>query len=152
MSLDLELNITALLDIITILLFFLIRYYSSSNLNVELQNNVDVPDSKTKSLGVNSLVIQVNKDMKVWLNDTQIGQITGPGEKVDFLLAELAKVKKEEDAQGRQVASAENKIKDDHKNINLIFDKSLNYSVIRQVMHTAALAGYPQFKFIVRGD
>lgn len=33
---------------------------------------------------------------------------------------------------------------------NLVFDKSLSYKIVRKVMHTTALAGYNEFKFIVQ--
>ena len=38
------------------------------------------------------------------------------------------------------------------KKVNIVLDQSLPYSVLRKVMHTSALAGFPEFKFIVQGN
>ena len=38
------------------------------------------------------------------------------------------------------------------KNINLVFDETLPYKVMKSVMHTSATAGYSEFKFIVQGN
>jgi hypothetical protein len=34
----------------------------------------------------------------------------------------------------------------------LVFDKDMDYAVVQRVMHDSALAGYSQFKFIVKGN
>ena len=39
-----------------------------------------------------------------------------------------------------------------NKRVNIVLDQSLPYQVLRQVMHTSALAGFPEFKFIVQGN
>ncbi len=36
--------------------------------------------------------------------------------------------------------------------VNLVFDKEMDYEIVQRVMHNSALAGYSQFKFIVKGN
>jgi biopolymer transport protein ExbD len=36
--------------------------------------------------------------------------------------------------------------------VNLVFDKEIDYQIVQRVMHDSALAGYSQFKFIVKGN
>ena len=38
------------------------------------------------------------------------------------------------------------------KSINLVFDEKLPYKTMKSVMHTSAIAGYTEFKFIVQGN
>jgi hypothetical protein len=36
--------------------------------------------------------------------------------------------------------------------VNLVFDKEMDYAIVQRVMHNSALAGFSQFKFIVKGN
>ena len=38
------------------------------------------------------------------------------------------------------------------KRVNLVFDEEIPYNVMKGVMHTSAMVGYTEFKFIVRGN
>jgi len=63
------------------------------------------------------------------------------------LTSELKKV--------REKTESENAMKTYKQNpdlVNLVFDKEMDYSIVQRVMHDSALAGYSQFKFIVKGN
>lgn len=157
----LDIDITSLLDILTILLVFLLKSYNASDLTLSTVKKVTLPKSSTKSLGSLSTLIQVDSDYKVWIDRKVIGRIsTRSSETVDFLFIRLKKIKKQDESNmknlEREVASISTKTLADRKKqtmrrINLVMDQSLPYGIIRKVMHTAASAGYPEFKFIVQG-
>lgn len=158
---ELEVDITSLLDILVILLVFLLKSYNPSDLKLETAKNVSIPKSKSQKLGHTSVLVQVGSDKGIWINDRRIGTLTGSSEKIGLLYDELLKQKdlqKKEltEIEGR-VPSAERKMalktrKQNIKKVNLVMDQSLPYSILRRVMHTSALAGYPEFKFIVQGN
>lgn len=152
----LDIDITSLLDILVILLVFLLKSYNPSDLKLDLAKGVELPDSKSLSFGSRSVMVQVNVDREIFVNETKIGEFSSQGEKIDILFEELTKIKKEEQsrnlAQDDSLTEAQKKQLDEKKqNINIVLDQSLPYSVLQKVMHTAAVAGYPKFKFIVQG-
>ena len=57
-----------------------------------------------------------------------------------------SKISKKQDDYQQEVNKKQNKA------INLVFDKELSYKKMQKIMHTSALAGYTEFKFIVQGN
>jgi len=147
----LDLDITSLLDILVILLVFLLKSYNASDLKLDLVKNMLLPQSISRTLGNNAVIIQVNKDRSIWVNYKQIGELDN-NEKVEILFSTLTEIKKQEKEKIDNVRVLASDITEQNKQINIVLDKSLPYKVLRQIMHTSALAGYPNFKFIVEGN
>ena len=139
-------DITSLLDVLVILLVFLLKSYNASDLTLDLVDNLKLPDSNTQMLGNHAVIVQVNKDSKLFINNNEVGAVIGNSDKIPDLYNKLIEIKKEEEK-----VAKEHDVKQG-KNINLVFDANLPYATVRKVMHTAALAGYPQFKFIVQAN
>lgn len=141
-----DVDITSLLDILTILLVFLLKSYNASDLKLDLTKGLEMADSESKHMTRFAPVIQVNKEAKVFLNNREIGRLPASGE-MPVLTAKL----KEERAKTEQ----SNKVNKQQYNadlVNLVFDKEMDYQLVQRVMHDSALAGYSQFKFIVKGN
>ena len=68
---NMDIDITSLLDIITILLVFLIRYYDSSSATLNVPSGVQLPDSITKNLITPGVVIQVSPTT-IWVDDVVV--------------------------------------------------------------------------------
>lgn len=150
-----EVDITSLLDILTILLVFLLQSYNASDLTLDVAEKIELPKSRSEEYGHHAVIVQVGREHDLWINNQKIGKVTGSGEKIDVLYDELMKQKeleKKEMEQSRQVASADGKALEEKKTINLVLDQSVPYEILKKVMHTSALAGYPEFKFIVQGN
>ncbi len=141
-----EVDITSLLDVLVILLVFLLKSYNASDLTLDLAKDLTLPDSNTEMLGNHAVIVQVNKDSLMFVNNEEVGAVSGNADKITDLYNHLLKIKEEDEklAQEHNLEEA--------KNINLVFDASLPYSTVSKVMHTAALAGYPKFKFIVQAN
>ena len=142
----LDVDITSLLDILTILLVFLLKSYNASDLKLDLVRNLEMPDSEAREMTRFAPVIQVNKTGVVYLNNKEIGRIPASGN----LPALTTRLKEQ-----RSFAEKENKEQNRKLNldlVNLVFDKDMDYEVVQKVMHESALAGYSQFKFIVKGN
>jgi biopolymer transport protein ExbD len=145
---ELDIDITSLLDILTILLVFLLKSYNASDLKLDLQKGVEIADSKSREMTRYAPVVQVNKEAKVFLNNKEIGRLPASGEMAS-LTAALKKTKSGIETDNKK------KLANQQTNtdlINLVFDKEVDYEVVQRVMHDSALAGYSQFKFIVRGN
>lgn len=143
-----DVDITSLLDILTILLVFLLKSYNASDLKLDLQKGLDMAESDARAMTRYAPVVQVNKEAKVFLNNKEIGRMPASGEMT--VLTEALK-------NARAGIEAENakKAKNQQINtelVNLVFDKEMDYAVVQRVMHDSALAGYSQFKFIVKGN
>jgi biopolymer transport protein ExbD len=141
-----DVDITSLLDILTILLVFLLKSYNASDLKLDLTKGLQMAESDSKHMTRFAPVVQVNKEAKVFLNNKEIGRLPASGE-MPVLTAKL----KEE----RTKTEEKNKVNKQQYNaelVNLVFDKEMDYAVVQRVMHNSALAGYSQFKFIVKGN
>ncbi len=159
---ELDVDITSLLDILVILLVFLLKSYNASDLTLETAKNITLPNSKSEHLGNMAAIVQVSSDKALWLNNTQIGVVTlGGEEKIEILFEALSQEAKRQDEkikelEGRAIANTDKGAvaarKASRKKVNIVMDQSLPYEVLRKVMHTSALAGFPEFKFIVQGN
>jgi biopolymer transport protein ExbD len=145
-----EIDITSLLDILVILLVFLLKSYNASDLKLDLVKNLTVPDSKARKLGNHALIIQVDKSSNVWVGKKIIAQIPAQGSEIPELLQLLKKKKESEN--NKIVESSRNPASKPSKAINLVFDKDTPYKSLQKIMHTSAIAGFTEFKFIVQGN
>ncbi|MGE3611319.1 MAG: ExbD/TolR family protein [Bacteriovoracaceae bacterium] len=141
-----DVDITSLLDILTILLVFLLKSYNASDLKLDLTKNLDIADSDSRYMTRFAPVVQVNKEAKVFLNNKEIGRMPASGG-MNVLTEAL---KKEKSKMDEENAKKPHKLNTDL--VNLVFDRETDYQLVQQVMHDSALAGYSQFKFIVRGN
>jgi biopolymer transport protein ExbD len=143
-----DVDITSLLDILVILLVFLLQTFSSSELTVNLADELSLPYSWARNYGRNGVIVQVNSVRKVWVNEKELGELNKEGETDDLLYSELELLAKEE----RAKLNLKKKVSDDVPLfINLVFDKALKYEDIQKVMQTAAMAGFGKYKFIIQG-
>lgn len=148
MNQDVDVDITSLLDILTILLVFLLQSYNSSDLRLDLVKNIDLADSKVREITKYAPVLQVTKESEVFLNNKSIGRLPASGAMNE--LTNALKTQRDQTAKDNATKSANQKHNEEL--INLVFDKDMDYEVVQRVMNDSAHAGYSQFKFIVKGN
>ncbi len=141
-----DVDITSLLDILTILLVFLLKSYNASDLKLDLTSKLEMADSKAREITKFAPVVQINKESKVFLNNKEIGRLPASGDMV-VLTEALKKVKAETEAENKKKRHPTNA-----ELVNLVFDRDMDYSIVQRVMNDSAMAGYSQFKFIVKGN
>ena len=163
-KLDDSLNISSMMDMMTIILLFLLKSYSTQDISVEGDDSLELPVSSTKKapeLAVNLVVSkrQVVVDGVPVLNLTKVADEENPGkdliavpedEKKGQMITKLYDRLLE--AAERSKAIAEQSGSEEHEfkgRILLQCDKTLPFSVIREVMYTAGQAQFGEFKFIV---
>lgn len=143
-----DVDITSLLDILTILLVFLLKSYNASDLKLDLQKNLEMPDSDARAMTRFAPVVQINKEARVFVNNKEIGRLPASGE-MNILTEALKKAKLSTETDNKK-KPANQQINTEL--VNLVIDKDMDYAVVQRVMHDSALAGYSQFKFIVKGN
>lgn len=152
---DNDIDVTSLLDIISILLVFLLSGFNASGINLTVPKGVELPLSQSQSLNTPGVVVQVSPE-KVWVDDKELVDLTNPparlfdhsGKRMVPLYDELVKRRLEI----QEIEKASPLAKEFVGTVNLIVDKSVTYTRIKQLMYTAAEAGYRQYKFVVMGE
>ncbi len=148
-----DIDITSLLDILTILLVFLLQSYNSSGVVINVPKGIDLPRSASESLNSFGVNVQVSKT-NIWVDDTEVLNVDTTansqiydegGRRIVPLYNELVKIK--------ETIKASEKLSPDAKKFsgiaNLVVDKTIKYEFLKKVMHTCATAGFKEFKFVV---
>jgi len=68
---SIDIDVTSLLDILTILLAFLIQNFDASGVRINVPAGIVLPDSKSHSVNTSGVNIQVSAD-KIWVDDKEI--------------------------------------------------------------------------------
>ena len=139
-----DLNLVSLIDIFTILIFFLL----SNSAEVEVlpsSKAVKLPESSAEKAPRDTLVVVVNNS-DILVQGRKVASVAEVMRAQDDLIAPL---KAELDYQsGRQVIRLENAAQ---KNaITIMGDKDIPYQLLRKVMVTCARANFSDVAFAVR--
>jgi biopolymer transport protein ExbD len=147
-----DIDITSLLDILTILLVFLVQSYNASGVIINVPEGITLPRSASESQNTYGVNVQVSAD-KIWVDDVEVFNTASMPEKVY-------------DNDGRRIIALYNELVRVKENIkrtektsadatkfsgiaNLVIDKTLKYNYVKRVMFTCADAGFKEFKFVV---
>ena len=151
-----DIDITSLLDILTIMMVFLLQSYNSSGVVINVPKEIDLPRSNSETLSTFGVNIQVSKS-QIWVDDkevvntetTEATQLFDEGgRRIIPLFNQLVKIK--------ETIKQSEKLSPEAKPFsgvaNLVVDKSLKYSYLKRVMYTCAAAGFKEFKFVVMAE
>jgi biopolymer transport protein ExbD len=150
-----EIDITSLLDILTILLVFLIQSYNASGVIINVPEGITLPKSSTESINTYGVNVQVSAS-KIWVDDKEVLNTEAlpdkiydsGGRRIIALYNELVRLKETIKLSEKSSPNATK-----FTGIaNLVVDKTLKYSYIKRIMYTCADAGYKEFKFVVMGE
>lgn len=157
------LNINSMMDMMTIILVFLLKSYSTTDVSVAASDDLELPFSsaqKAPEIAVN-LVVEQGKilvDGVPTVNLTKVDD-AATGQKVtavpedelrgqtitrlyDVLLAKAEEAKRIGEASGKEDLKFKGRIL-------IQVDKDMPFSVVRTVMYTAGQAQFGEFKFVV---
>jgi biopolymer transport protein ExbD len=159
-----SLNITSMMDMMTIILVFLLKSYGTQDISVAPSDDLVLPVStaqKSPEIAVNVVVskISIVVDGVPIVNLETVPDPENPGQSVlqvpedllngqliDTLLDELSKKADIAKDIGKQSGLAEHAFKG---RLLIQCDKKLPFAVLRQVMYTAGQAQFSEFKFVV---
>lgn len=160
------LNINSMMDMMTIILVFLLKSYSSEDVSVAPSDNLQLPFSTAEAspkLAVNMVVEknQVIVDGKPILQLGTADDPTKPGSKVPAvpetelqgqLMPKLFDVLQQKATDAKALgerAGGTNKDLGFKGQILMQVDKDMPFNVVRTVMYTAGQAQFGEFKFVV---
>ncbi len=149
-----DIDITSLLDILTIMLVFLLQSYNSSGVIINVPKGIELPKSASESMNTFGVNVQVSKT-QIWVDDKEVVNtetvddqkrlFDQGGRRIVPLFDQLVKVK--------EVIKQSEKLSPEAAKFsgvaNLVVDKSLKYEYLKRVMYTCAAAGFKEFKFVV---
>ena len=148
-------NITALLDVLTVLLFFLIKSSSVTTLTLSPPDEIRLPASIATSEAEESVRVSLSKTKLIADNDLVIKlqnqkfapQEIGPDSRTivklqSYLTKQLEKKKALFKGIGDINELPPNKI-------IIQTDKELPFGLIKYLLHTAAISGYSDYEFVI---
>ncbi len=151
-----ELNIVAMMDMMTILLVFLLKSYQASTINVNMGEHLSIPASTTQLSPQENITVTISMD-EVTVNDKKVLPLEGgvvparakEGGKADafYVGAVYDALKREVDKQ-KYIASF-NKSAQFAGRVNVVADKRITYRTIMDVLYTAGQAELGEYKFMV---
>ncbi len=146
-----ELNITAMMDIMTIILVFLIKSYSTSSVTVTASEDIRPPVSTTRQTPKDTIAITVTPKgilvgdrRKVELINMQVQKGDLEGKKILPLDAALKK-----EVEKLKYIAERNPAAPFNNEVSVIGDKRIPYELLSSVLYTAGQNELENFRFIV---
>lgn len=151
-----ELNITAMMDMMTIILVFLLKSYSASSINVNMSDDLKLVQSTTQVVPQENVSVTVSMT-EVAVNDRAVARVENgllpaaakQGGKADAYLlpAVYDALKKEVDKQ-KYIARYNPKAPFSGR-VNVVADRRVPYRTLMEVLYTAGQAELGEYKFMV---
>jgi len=157
-----ELNLTAMMDMMTILLVALIKSYGATEVTAPMNQDLSPPNSKSTLIPQQAITITISKkDISVGEKGVlrlQEGRI--PAAELEGLL--ITKVKDALDVEvdklaklaqyNKAIRDKEGTDKDPLKMLLVVGDKDMPYEILFSVLGTAGQSGLKYFKLLVVGS
>lgn len=159
-----ELNITSMMDMMTIILVFLLKSFSATEVNVTPGDNLKLPNSVSDKEPIVAVNVVVAKD-EILVDDKKVLDVEfvndpkNPGQKIyqipesekqGFQIQKLYSAFETAATNAKSTADLA-KNRDDvgfKGEINLQVDKDIPFAMVRDVMFNAGQASFSKFEFI----
>lgn len=151
-----ELNIVAMMDMMTIILVFLLKSYQASAINVNMSETLSIPQSTTQLNPQENITVTVSMK-EVAVNDRKVVEVQGgaipaavkEGGRPDafYVGAIYDALKKEVDKQ--KYIAQYNKDAPFSGRVNVVADRRIPYRTLMEVLYTAGQAELGEYKFMV---
>lgn len=138
------LNLTSLMDVFTILVFFLLSNSSASEV-VTAPKEIKLPDSIVEAKPRETVVIMVTPEAVLIQGDSIIGtsELLNPGnDQIPAIMKRL------EDLQ-RNIIGINTRTAVDSKEVTILADRTIPFSVLKKIMSSCTLSGYGKISLAV---
>ena len=138
------LNLTSLMDVFTILVFFLL-FNSSSGEVLEAPREIKLPDSAVEVKPRETVVIMVAPDMVLVQGElvaSTADVLTSKNETIAPITAKLEQLE-------RNIIGIKTKSLVEDKEITILADKTIPFSVLKKIMSTCTGSGYGKISLAV---
>ena len=148
-----KLQITAMMDMFTIIVFFLLFSYSEKPNEIDLDKGINLPESIAKIEHQNAVKLFLTQSY-LKIDDQAIAKISG--NKIEGFDPENPEksglyLKLKEYRAKKVAGKVAGKESESSSELHLLFfcDRDVPFEMINQVVKTAAMAGYPNFQLAV---
>jgi biopolymer transport protein ExbD len=138
------LNLTSLMDVFTILVFFLL-FNSSASEVVQSPREIKLPDSVVEAKPRETVVIMVSPDVVLVQGEAVIStpELLGTGnETIPAVTDRLAELE-------RNIIGISTKAVVDSKEVTILADKTIPFSALKKIMSTCTGSGYGKISLAV---
>lgn len=146
-----ELNITAMMDLMTIILVFLIKSFSASSITVTASEDVRPPMSSARATPKDTIAITVTPK-SIMVGDKKKVDLTNaavkPGDLQGKLILPLDAALKKEVEKLKYIAER-NPSSPFNREVSIIGDKRVSYDLLSSVLYTAGQNELENFRFII---
>jgi biopolymer transport protein ExbD len=153
-----NINITPLMDVLTVLLFFLIKIFNVNSMSMALPQDIELPTSKNKipleesvALIVSKKDIRAEEQVIVSFKNMKLAtEQIGDDGRVVKKLEEFLKLQMSKRNQVYEGIDDPSKIPPGKLLIHA--DKKVPFGILKHVFHTATVAGYSDYQFLTMNE
>ncbi|MGB7297345.1 MAG: biopolymer transporter ExbD [Candidatus Aminicenantales bacterium] len=138
------LNLTPLMDVFTILVFFLL-FHSAGGDVLDVPKQIKLPDSVVESKPRETIVIMVSPETIV----VQGEAVIGTPELLDDRIQSVAGITERLTQLERNVIGISTKTVAGSKEITILADKTIPFKVLKKIMSTCTASGYGRISLAV---
>jgi biopolymer transport protein ExbD len=138
------LNLTPLMDVFTILVFFLL-FHSSGGDILETPKQIKLPDSVVETKPRETVVIMVSPEVVV----VQGEAVVNTPELFDDSVRMVAEITERLDQLERNIIGISTKAVAEGKEITVLADKTIPFKVLKKIMSTCTGSGYGRISLAV---
>ena len=138
------LNLTALMDVFTILVFFLLFHSSGSN-TLETPRQIKLPDSVVETKPRETVVIMVSPQVVVVQGVAVISTPELLGDRIETVTEITERLKQLE----RNIIGISTKTVVEGKEVTILADKTIPFRVLKKIMLTCTRSGYGRISLAV---
>ena len=141
---EMSLEINSLLDILVILLVFLIKNFSATNIDIPIPKELIVPISKSLETNEDAVTVSLTKVNEVYVNQEVVDEIDPNSESrmisslYNELLVQKERIKSTLKSEGRVISSV----------VNVVVDENVEFEQIKKILYTLKEADFKEYKFI----
>jgi biopolymer transport protein ExbD len=138
------LNLTSLMDVFTILVFFLL-FHSSGAEVVEAPKQIKLPDSVVEAKPRESIVIMVSPEVVLVQGEAVIGTLELLDSDHDTIAAITERLRQIE----RNIIGISTKTVVEGKEVTILADKTIPFRALKKIMSTCTDSGYGRISLAV---
>ena len=151
-----SINITSMMDMFTIIVFFLLFSYSSRPDEISVSKDVELPQSSSVYDYTNSVklflsesTIKIEENVVAMMENGKVRGLNPEKPQSSALYQKLKEHKSKQILEAKQVA--ESKGEEPKSDFHVLFfcDRSLSFKTMNSIIKVAAAAGYPNFQLAV---
>lgn len=139
-----SLNLTSLMDVFTILVFFLL-FHSSGSEVLEAPKQIKLPDSVVEARPRETVVILVTSENVLVQGVAVISTV----ELLDAKVGNVAQITQRLDQLERNIIGISTKTVVASKEVTILADKTIPFRVLKTIMSTCTLSGYGRISLAV---